>query len=65
MATTAELRADKPLEFNRDIRPILSENCFYCHGRDANKRQGSALVGANVPEGLDDLAGAPAVQPLL
>jgi len=30
---------DKPIDFNRDIRPILSENCFYCHGQDANKRK--------------------------
>jgi hypothetical protein len=29
------------LEFNRDIRPILSDNCFYCHGPDAGKRQGN------------------------
>jgi hypothetical protein len=27
------------LEFNRDVRPILSDNCFYCHGPDANHRQ--------------------------
>jgi hypothetical protein len=27
------------IDFNRDIRPILSENCLYCHGQDANKRQ--------------------------
>ena len=27
------------LEFNRDIRPILSENCFHCHGQDANRRE--------------------------
>src|SRR5688572_24714082 len=27
------------IDFNREIRPILSENCFSCHGPDKNKRK--------------------------
>ncbi|MEX1040564.1 MAG: DUF1553 domain-containing protein [Pirellulaceae bacterium] len=31
--------AEDRLEYNRDIRPILSENCFFCHGQDPNTRE--------------------------
>jgi Protein of unknown function (DUF1553)/Protein of unknown function (DUF1549)/Planctomycete cytochrome C len=28
------------IDFNHDVRPILAENCFQCHGPDAKKRSG-------------------------
>jgi hypothetical protein len=37
--TTSAGAADK-IQFNRDIQPILSDNCYFCHGPDANQRKG-------------------------
>lgn len=31
--------ADRPLDFQRDVRPILADKCFQCHGPDAGRRE--------------------------
>ena len=33
------LMAQAPLSYNRDIRPILADKCFACHGFDEKKRE--------------------------
>src|SRR6476646_1038077 len=35
----ADPRVPVRIEFNRDVRPILSDNCFHCHGPDNNARK--------------------------
>ena len=39
-----------PLDFSADIRPVLSDACYHCHGPDANARKGKLR--------LDDRAAA-------
>src|SRR5207245_6403416 len=40
LCTTPAARAEEArINFDRDIRPILSNNCFKCHGPDAKQRK--------------------------
>jgi hypothetical protein len=39
LAASALGTAAEEIDFNRDIQPILSENCYHCHGPDAGARK--------------------------
>ncbi|MFI5458260.1 MAG: DUF1553 domain-containing protein [Isosphaerales bacterium] len=62
-ATGAVSAADRPgLEYNRDVRPILTENCFPCHGPDSaarkadlrlDRREAAIEAGAITPGDTD------------
>ena len=39
LSTLGVLAAEKRVEFNRDVRPILASKCYTCHGPDEDKRE--------------------------
>ncbi len=64
-AVSEEEAIPTDVSYNFDIRPILSDKCFICHGPDANKRE--AGLRLDIPEeaykSLADNPGAHALVP--
>ena len=63
LAIPLSAHAAEKISFNRDIRPILSENCFYCHGPDAQKQKAELRLDLRDAALKGGESGKAAIQP--
>ncbi|MGI9456317.1 MAG: PSD1 and planctomycete cytochrome C domain-containing protein, partial [Aeoliella sp.] len=49
----AERASSNHIDFNRDIRPLLSDNCFQCHGPDSSSREADLRLDVEQSAKLD------------
>jgi len=61
-ACTALAAVPERVLFNRDVRPILSGNCFYCHGPDPKHREADLRLDQR-ETAIADLGGYAAIVP--
>ena len=54
--------AGESIQFNRDIRPILSEKCWFCHGPDAEHREADLRLDLELEPGQHDIFSLPVLK---
>ncbi|MEO2049963.1 MAG: DUF1549 domain-containing protein, partial [Pirellulales bacterium] len=57
LMAAANAAEQKPIDFNQDIRPLLTDRCFHCHGPDVKQVKGDLRL--DLEDSAKDFAIAP------